>query len=119
MKLARPQKDVRAILGEEAELFEKHKDDSREASDYAKPLPPRGPAQVYSVRIPVDRLAELKTLADSQEVAPSTMIRDWVLERLDSENDPSTLETIAEEAAKATARLKSAIKKNRRSSKAS
>lgn len=119
MNLARQQKDARATLAEEAELFEKHKDDSREARDYAKPLPPRRPAQVYSVRIPVDRLAQLKTLADSQDVAPSTMIREWVLERLDSENDPSTLETIAEEAAKATARLKSAIKTNRRSKKAS
>lgn len=112
--MARPLKDVKTTLAEEAELFEKHMGDSREAGDYAKPLPPRGPAQVYSVRIPVDRLAELKALADSQDVPPSTMIRDWVLERLDSEGDPSTLESIAEEAAKATARLKSAIKRRRR-----
>lgn len=112
--MARPLKDVKTTLAEEAQLFEKHKDDSREAGDYAKPLPPRGPAQVYSVRIPVDRLTELKALADSQDVAPSTMIRDWVLERLDSEKDPSTLESIAEEAAKVTARLKSAIKRQRR-----
>lgn len=117
--MARPLKDVKTTLAEEAELFEKHKDDSREAGDYRRPPSPRGPAQVYSVRIPVDRLAELKTLADSNNVAPSTMIRDWVLERLDSEHDPSTLESIAEEAAKATARLKSAIRKSRRKKEAS
>lgn len=111
--MARPLKDVRTTLAEEAELFEKHKDDAREAHEYTKPLPPRGPAQVYSVRIPVDRLVDLKSLADSQNVPPSTMIRDWVLERLDSEKDPSTLESIAEEAAKATARLRSAIKSRR------
>lgn len=111
--MARQLKDVKTTLAEEADLFEKQKNESREASDYVKPLPPRAPAQVYSVRIPVDRLAELKALADSQDVAPSTMIRDWVLERLDSEKDPSTLESIAEDAAKATARLRSAIKRRR------
>ncbi len=111
--MARQLKDVKTTLTEEAELFEKHKNDAREAHEYAKPLPPRSPAQVYSVRIPVDRLADLKSLAESQRVPPSTMIRDWVLERLDSEKDPSSLESIAEEAARATARLKSAIKKSR------
>lgn len=119
MRMAKPLKDVKKTLSKEAELFEKHKDDSRKPGDYAKPLPPRGPAQVYSVRIPVDRLAELKALAESNNLAPSTMIRDWVLERLDSEHDPSTLESIAEEAAKATARLKSAIRKSRRNKEAS
>lgn len=112
--MARPLKDVKTTLAEEAELFEKHKDDSKDAGDYAKPLPSRSPAQVYSVRIPVDRLAELKTLADKYDVPPSTMIRDWVLARLDAESDPSSLEKIADEAAKATARLKSAISKSRR-----
>ena len=111
--MARLLKDVKTTLAEEAQLFEKHKDDPREPGDYARPLPPRNPAQVYSVRIPVDRLADLKALADSNDVAPSAMIRDWVLERLDSEGDPSTLESIADEAAKATARLRSAIKKSR------
>ena len=117
--MARQLKDVKTTLAEEGELFEKHKDDPRDAGEYVKPLPPRAPAQVYSVRIPVDRLAELKALADRNDVPPSTMIRDWVLERLDSEEDPSTLEVIAEEAVNATARLKSAIKKNRRSKEAS
>jgi len=116
--MARQLKDVKMTLAEEAELFEKHKDDSREAREYVKPLPSRSPAQVYSVRIPVDRLAEVRSLAESQNVPPSTMIRDWVLDRLDSERDPSSLESIAEEAAQATARLKSAIKR-RRGSKAS
>lgn len=111
--MARQLKDVKTTLAEEAELFEGYKNDAREAHEYAKPLPPRAPAQVYSVRIPVDRLVELKNLAESQNVPPSTMIRDWVLERLDSEKDPSSLESIAEEAARITASLKSAINKSR------
>lgn len=117
--MARPLKDVKTTLAKEAELFEKHKDDAKDADDYAQPLPPRGPAQVYSVRIPVDRLTELRTLADQNDVPPSSMIRDWVLERLDAEKDPSALELIAEEAARATAKLKSAITKNRRKKEAS
>lgn len=45
-------------------------------------------SQVYSVRIPVDRLAQLRTLADQRNVAPTVLLRQFVLERLDQETAP-------------------------------
>lgn len=41
------------------------------------------PAQVYAVRIPVSRLKDLRRLADRLGVAPSSLLRQWVLENLD------------------------------------
>lgn len=45
-------------------------------------------SQVYSVRIPVDRLAQLRQLADARDVAPTALLRQFVLERLDQETAP-------------------------------
>lgn len=45
-------------------------------------------SQVYSVRIPVDRLAQLRALADERGVAPTALLRQFVLERLDQETAP-------------------------------
>jgi hypothetical protein len=41
------------------------------------------PSQVYSVRIPVTRLRELRHVADQLDTQPTVLIRQWVLERLD------------------------------------
>ncbi len=48
-----------------------------------------GASQVYSVRIPVDRLAQLRQLADERNVAPTALLRQFVLERLDVETAPT------------------------------
>lgn len=45
-------------------------------------------SQVYSVRIPVDRLAQLRQLADEKGIAPTVLLRQFVLERLDQELAP-------------------------------
>jgi hypothetical protein len=49
------------------------------------------PSQVYAVRIPVSRLHELREVADTLNVQPSALIRQWVIERLDAQdaNDES------------------------------
>lgn len=44
----------------------------------------RRPAQVYSVRIPVDRIDQLRSVAANEHTTPSALIRAWVVERLDS-----------------------------------
>lgn len=49
---------------------------------------PVEPSQVYSLRIPVERLAELRRLADERGVAPTALLRQFVLERLDRETAP-------------------------------
>lgn len=46
---------------------------------------PKEPSQVYSVRIPTDRLDQLRRLAAARGAAPTALIRDWVVERLDAE----------------------------------
>ena len=42
-------------------------------------------SQVYSVRVPVDRLEDLRQLAAARGEAPTALMRQWVLERLDEE----------------------------------
>ncbi|MGH8996759.1 MAG: hypothetical protein ACRDYB_12135 [Acidimicrobiales bacterium] len=46
---------------------------------------PKAPAQVYTVRIPVERLAELRLLAADRGVPPSVLLRSWAIEHLDAE----------------------------------
>lgn len=56
-------------------------------------IPPRDPAQVYSLRMAVNRLAQRRQAAEQAGVSPSTLMRTWVLERLDAEN-PAILELL-------------------------
>jgi hypothetical protein len=42
------------------------------------------PSQVYAVRIPVSRLRRLREVADSLNIQPSALMRQWVIERLDA-----------------------------------
>jgi hypothetical protein len=42
------------------------------------------PSQVYAVRIPVSQLRKLREAADSINMQPSALIRQWVIERLDA-----------------------------------
>ncbi|HMD94027.1 MAG TPA: hypothetical protein VKG80_15465 [Trebonia sp.] len=43
------------------------------------------PSQVYSIRVPVDRLEQVRRLASERNIAPTTMLRQWVLAQLDRE----------------------------------
>jgi hypothetical protein len=55
---------------------------------YVRPRPPKDPAQVYTVRIPVAQIARLRDIANRLGLAPSTLMRNWVIERLDVEDAP-------------------------------
>ncbi|MBE1499829.1 hypothetical protein H4696_006929 [Amycolatopsis lexingtonensis] len=46
--------------------------------------PSKRPSAVYSVRIPVDRIEELRSLAVERGVQPTALIRTWVLAQLDA-----------------------------------
>ena len=89
--------DVREMLAAEAEASEEHRD---AALDYVRSTvtPRREPAQVYSLRIPVRRLAELREVADAQGVEPSVLMRRWVLDRLDAERAPADVRAKLERA---------------------
>ncbi len=50
--------------------------------------PPRRPSQVYSIRIPVERIEQLRLIAANRGTTPTALIRDWVIERLDERREP-------------------------------
>src|SRR5215472_16050250 len=55
---------------------------------YRSKRPPSDPSQVYSIRIPVSRLQKIRRLANRYNMRPTAMLRQWILERLDSEEQP-------------------------------
>jgi hypothetical protein len=73
--------DIGKLLAEEAEAAEEHRDDDIPLVRSRRPA--KEPAQVYSLRIPVEKLAELRRLAEERHLTPSALMRSWVLERLD------------------------------------
>lgn len=75
--------DVSKLLAEEAAA-------SEAAANVETPMvrnrvKAKEPSQVYSLRIPMDRLEELRQRAEQQHVAPTVLMRRWVLDRLDEE----------------------------------
>lgn len=46
----------------------------------------KDPSQVYSVRIPVDQIDRLRSTAEERGIGPTVLMRQWVLERLISED---------------------------------
>ncbi|GAA3437297.1 hypothetical protein [Kutzneria kofuensis] len=47
-------------------------------------VPPKNPSAVYSVRIPADRIEQLRRVAAERGVQPTALIRSWVLAQLDA-----------------------------------
>jgi hypothetical protein len=78
-------KDIAELLAAEAEEAERHADEEDHGPSYRRKHPPRDPAQVYSLRIPVAQLEELRQLAAGKGVTPSALMREWVLERMAAE----------------------------------
>jgi hypothetical protein len=74
-----------AIERLEAEERARATEGIEETRRYAKPRRPTSPSQVYSVRVPADRLEELRRVAAKRGLQPSTLLRKWVIERLDEE----------------------------------
>jgi hypothetical protein len=79
---------MREILAREAAEAEAQAE-AEERGDIAPTPGQRGrkraqdPSQVYAVRIPVSNLRRLREVADDLGIAPSALIRQWVIERLD------------------------------------
>ncbi len=85
---------VRDMLAQEAEearaVAEAEERGERAPSpgQRARRQPAGEASQVYSVRIPVGRLEQLRRLAEERGVTPSALLRQFVLERLDTESAP-------------------------------
>ena len=60
------------------------KDDRRKFEEFAE-LAARMREQVYSIPIPAARIADLEFVATARGEALRSMLRQWVLERLDDE----------------------------------
>ena len=75
--------DIAEMLRIEAEASEEHRDD--ELNYVRNRTRAKDPSQVYSLRIPVHRLEELRLVAVAAGLEPSVLMRQWVLERLDAE----------------------------------
>lgn len=78
------QKTIREFLAEEAADVEAHLDDPPGPLFRSK-RPSVDPSQVYSVRMPMGKLAQLRRLAAKAEINPSSLMRQWILERLEEE----------------------------------
>jgi hypothetical protein len=85
--------DIKNLLARESEEAEERRErGGDDAPLYRSTRPPRDPAQVYSVRMPVERLGALRRVADERSMTPSALLRQWVLERLDQEEQAQGLE---------------------------
>jgi aryl-alcohol dehydrogenase-like predicted oxidoreductase len=78
------QTNIAEVLAAEAEHAEQHRGDAL-GPGHRRARPPREPTQVYSLRVPVEQLEQLRHLAAEQHLTPSALMRAWVLERLDAE----------------------------------
>lgn len=75
--------DISKLLADEAEASEAMA--NVETQMVRNRVKAKEPSQVYSLRIPVDRLEELRQRAEQQHVAPTVLMRRWILDRLDEE----------------------------------
>lgn len=73
--------ELRDKIDAEAEAFEQA---TEAAADYVRHRrPAQSPSMVYTVRIPADRIEELREVAEARGVAPTALMRGWVLAQLD------------------------------------
>jgi DNA-binding CsgD family transcriptional regulator len=83
-------KDFPQELLEEAERIEREEIGAPdEEADgrwiFVRARPPREPSQIYSIRLPVSAIEQLRSVALTESEAPTALLREWVLERLDTE----------------------------------
>ncbi|MGH7882639.1 MAG: hypothetical protein ACREN8_07000 [Candidatus Dormibacteraceae bacterium] len=77
---------AKALIREAEEVEALEESGERPAGPYHRTPRPRDPSQVYTLRMPVALLGRLKEIADQQDMNPSTLMRHWVLERLEAED---------------------------------
>jgi hypothetical protein len=79
-------KTIAQTLAEEGARAERERDNEVRYVRVGRPPKPvaeRG--QVYSVRIPVERIEQLRQAAEAQGKKPAVLARDWIVERLDED----------------------------------
>lgn len=90
--------ETRDVLRREAEEFEQAEERGVETKLHRSRYRAKDPAQVYSVRIPVHRIQQLRRAAEEAGTTPSNLIRMWIVERLDQPDQVERFrEVVAEE----------------------
>lgn len=79
--------NIEKILAEVADQAEQMRD--KRGKLYRSNRPAAEPSQVYSIRIPVSHLGRIRALASGSGIAPTAMLRDWILDRLAIEDAPA------------------------------
>jgi hypothetical protein len=93
------QESIRDVLAREAREAEaaaaaREMDGRPEPGGQRARLQANDASQVYSVRIPVERLEQLRRLAEERGVLPTVLMRQFVLERIDREMSPVDVITL-------------------------
>lgn len=60
-------------------------EDDADETIYVRPRSPKEPTQVYSIRLPVSRVEQLRALAEARGVEPTVLVREWIVDRLAQE----------------------------------
>src|SRR5260370_37734701 len=76
------EEEISELLASEAERMERSKDRRRHVRSSTIP---QDPSQVYSMRIPVSRLEQLRRIAGTKGERRTALLRRWALERLSEE----------------------------------
>jgi len=62
---------------------EAREEEEEKEAVYRRPQQPRDPAQVYSVRVPADRLGQLREIAQREGLSTSTLVRHLVIDGIE------------------------------------
>lgn len=92
--------DAAAVIDDDLDDEASYQDFSDAASTPAdrQKATQRPRSQVYSIRVPVEQLSQLRRLAKDRGTAPTAMMREWVLARLEAEIGASAAEDSLQEA---------------------
>jgi hypothetical protein len=69
-------------------------DDDEDDDAWVRVKASRDPAQVYSIRIPIRRVEQLRQVAVSRNTTPSQLMREWVIERLDADFEAASTPSV-------------------------
>lgn len=80
-----------ATLAQVQRELAEHDDIEPDDSDYARPVRRSArsaaaePQMVYSLRLPAPAVGRIREVADAAGVAPTVLLRSWILQRLEQE----------------------------------
>jgi hypothetical protein len=100
------EKDFTRELLEEAERIDREEiatpdEDAEGRWIFVRPRRAKDPSQIYSLRLPVTVVEQIRVIAASKGEAPTALLRDWLIEHLDD-----ALKEIGEGSSESSARQK-------------